>query len=132
MRYTKIKLENIHKETARQINEISRNVTRLEKEIDEKEGYVALVQVRLANRAQRPGIELCRDNAFLSLTKELATLKDTVAKLQHMLAQSRATLRYLLNTQVQQEEEIHLKTNSLKIDEVECMTIRESLKFQNF
>lgn len=38
MRYTKTKLENVHKETTRQVNELTRNVTKLEKEIAEKEG----------------------------------------------------------------------------------------------
>ncbi|KXJ69483.1 tektin-1 [Aedes albopictus] len=132
VRYTKIKLENVHKETVHQVNELTRTVTKLEKEIAEKEGYVALAQVRMANRAHRPGIELCKDNVYNSLKKELAALRETVAKLDHMLVQSRATLRYLLNTQVMQEEEINLKTNSLKIDEVDCMTLRESLNFQNF
>ncbi|XP_062540455.1 tektin-1 [Armigeres subalbatus] len=132
VRYTKTKLENVHKETVHQVNELTRTVTKLEKEIAEKEGYVALAQVRMANRAHRPGIELCKDNVYNSLKKELAALRETVAKLDQMLVQSRSTLRYLLNTQVMQEEEINLKTNSLKIDEVDCMTLRESLNFQNF
>ncbi|XP_065079843.1 tektin-1 [Ochlerotatus camptorhynchus] len=132
VRYTKIKLENVHKETVHQVNELTRTVTKLEKEIAEKEGYVSLAQVRMANRAHRPGIELCKDNVYNSLKKELAALRETVSKLDQMLVQSRATLRYLLNTQVMQEEEINLKTNSLKIDEVDCMTLRESLNFQNF
>jgi hypothetical protein len=45
--------------------------------------------------------------------------------------QSKTTLRYLLNTQMLQEEEINLKINSLKIDS-DCMTVRESLKFKEF
>uniref|UniRef100_A0A182KDI9 Tektin-1 n=1 Tax=Anopheles christyi TaxID=43041 RepID=A0A182KDI9_9DIPT len=132
MRYTKIKLENVHKETVRQVNELTRTVTRLEREIAEKEGYVALAQTRLANRSQRPGIELCRDNVYEGLKKELAALRETIAKLDGSLVKSKATLRYLLNTQVMQEEEINLKTESLRIDEVDCITMRESFKFQSF
>lgn len=45
--------------------------------------------------------------------------------------QSKTTLRYLLNTQMLQEEEINLKINSLKID-MDCMTVRESLKFKEY
>ncbi|XP_058829252.1 tektin-1-like isoform X1 [Topomyia yanbarensis] len=132
MRYTKVKLENVHKETTRQVNELTRNVTKLEMEIAEKEGYVALAQMRMANRAHRPGMELCKDNVYNSLKKEMAALRENVSKLDQMLVQSRATLRYLLNTQVMQEDEINLKTSSLKIDEADCMTLRESLNFQNF
>ncbi|XP_058124365.1 tektin-1 [Anopheles ziemanni] len=132
LRYTKVKLENVHKETVRQVNELTRTVTRLEREIAEKEGYVALAQTRLANRSQRPGIELCRDNVYEGLKRELAALRETIAKLDGSLVKSKATLRYLLNTQVMQEEEINLKTQSLRIDEVDCMTMRESFKFQDF
>ena len=37
-----------------------RNITRLEKAIAEKEGYMALAHTRLGHRAQRPAIELTR------------------------------------------------------------------------
>lgn len=46
MRYTKIKLENLHRESSNQVNEITRNITKLEKELADKEGYIALVQMR--------------------------------------------------------------------------------------
>lgn len=49
----------------------------------------------------------------------------------HFHFQSKTTLRYLLNTQMLQEEEINLKINSLKID-MDCMTVRESLKFKEY
>lgn len=61
---------------------------------------------------------------------ELFNLRKTVGSLNQMLAESQASLRYLLNTQIQQEEEINIKTNTLKIDEVDCMTIREGLAFE--
>ncbi len=132
MRYQKIKLERLHCQTAKQVNEITRNITKLEKELAEKEGFVAVAQMRLGNRAQRPGIELVKDRAQDVLMRELVALKDTVQKISHMIDQSKITLRYLLNTQMLQEEEINLKTNSLKIDEVDCMSERESLKFHEF
>lgn len=40
-----------------------------------------------------------------------------------------ATLRCLMRTQIQMEEDINIKTNSIKIDEVDCMTLRESLDY---
>lgn len=137
-----------------QVNDLTRNLTKLEKELAEKERYVALSQMRLGNRAQRVGIELCKDKAQETLMRELMALKDTHQKLSHMIdqvvpavligkllaklsnlllliLQSKTTLRYLLNTQMLQEEEINLKINSLKID-MDCMTVRESLKFKEF
>jgi hypothetical protein len=138
------------------VNDLTRNITQLEKELAEKERYVALSQMRLGNRAQRIGIELCKDKAQDTLMRELQALRDTYQKLSHMIdqvcsfnwksflvhfptliklslmrLQSKTTLRYLLNTQMLQEEEINLKINSLKID-LDCMTVRESLKFKEF
>lgn len=70
-----------------QVNELTRNVTKLEKELAEKERYVALSQMRLGNRAQRVGIELCKDKAQDTLMRELMALKDTYVKLSAMIEQ---------------------------------------------
>jgi hypothetical protein len=48
--------------------------------------------MRLGNRAQRIGIELCKDKAQDTLMRELMALKDTYAKLSHMIDQVRWTL----------------------------------------
>lgn len=129
-RYVKNRLEDIHNETFKQVMEMRKNLTRLEKELAEMEGYLALTQMRLANRCQRPGAELCKDNPQETLMTELLNIRKTVGSLNQMFAESQASLRYLLNTQIQQEEEINIKTNTLKIDEVDCMTIREGLAFE--
>jgi hypothetical protein len=66
---------------------LTRNITKLEKELAEKERYVALSQMRLGNRAQRVGIELCKDKAHDTLMRELNALRDTYNKLIHMIEQ---------------------------------------------
>lgn len=58
----------------------------------EKERYVALSQMRLGNRAQRVGIELCKDKAQDTLMRELMALKDTYQKLSHMIDQVRLVI----------------------------------------
>lgn len=68
---------------------MTRNITNLEKELAEKERYVALSQMRLGNRAQRVGIELCKDKAQDTLMRELKALKDTYQKLSFMIDQVR-------------------------------------------
>jgi hypothetical protein len=68
---------------------MTRNITRLEKAIAEKEGFMALAHTRLGNRAQRPGIELCKDLVEISLVNEVAELRENVAQLQHMMAEVR-------------------------------------------
>lgn len=86
-RYAKTVLEGIHNTTAQKVNDMSRNITDLEMELAAKQGYVALCQMRLANRAQRPGVELCQDQAQMMLMDELAQLRMTVGNLNQMLAQ---------------------------------------------
>lgn len=46
--------------------------------------------------------------------------------------QANATLRYLLRTQIQIEEDINIKNNSIKIDEVDCMTLRRSIDYRSY
>lgn len=87
MRYMKVKLEGLHCHTAKQVNEITRNITKLEKELAQKEGFVALSQMRLGNRAQRPGLELCKDKVQDTLMRELLALKETCRKISHMIDQ---------------------------------------------
>lgn len=86
-RYAKTVLEGIHNNTAQKVNDMSRNITNLEKELADMEGFVALCQMRLANRAQRPGVELCQDQAQDTLMHELAQLRMNVGSLSQMLAQ---------------------------------------------
>lgn len=93
---------------------------------------MALVHTRLGNRAQRRGMELCKDAVGHSLGKEVFDLRNDVALLQHKLAETYASLRYLLKTQIQLEEDINVKTNSIKIDEVDCMTLRQNMDYHYF
>lgn len=53
----------------------------------EKEGFMALAHTRLGNRAQRPGMELCRDLVETSLVNEVRELRGNVAMLQQTLAE---------------------------------------------
>nr|CAD7416259.1 unnamed protein product [Timema poppensis] len=47
-------------------------------------------------------------------------------------ARAQASLRYLLRVQIQLEEDINIKINSLKIDEVDCMTIRQAMDYHAY
>lgn len=66
---------------------MTRNITRLEKSLAEKEGFMALAHTRLGNRAQRPGVELCKDLVETSLVNEVGELRTNVAQLQQMMAE---------------------------------------------
>ncbi|KAJ8943707.1 hypothetical protein NQ314_009680 [Rhamnusium bicolor] len=86
----KTRMEVQHSEIVRQANELTRAITRLEKSISTKEGFMALAHTRLGNRAQRPGIELCKDLVEISLVNEVAELRENVALLQHEARRSRS------------------------------------------
>ncbi|XP_003703991.1 tektin C [Megachile rotundata] len=129
---TKIKLELQHSEIMRQANEMTQNITRIEKSIAEKERYLALAHTRLGNRCQRPGLELTRDLVEINLVKEVYDLREVVSKLQATLFEAQASLRYLLKTQIQIEEDINVKMNTLKIDEVDCMTLRQTMDYHAY
>ncbi|KAK5650097.1 hypothetical protein RI129_001126 [Pyrocoelia pectoralis] len=128
----KTKLEVMHNEISRQANEMTCIILKLEKNIVEKEGYMALSHTRLGNRAQRPGMELCRDLVETKMVNEVRELRENCLMLQQLIAEAQASLRYLLKTQIQLEEDINVKTNTLKIDEVDCMTLRQSMDYHAY
>ncbi|KYM93880.1 Tektin-1 [Cyphomyrmex costatus] len=131
-REAKTKLELQHSETIKQVTAMLNNITHIKKSIAEKEGYMALAHTRLGHRCQRPGIEHTQDLVEVNLVKEIHELRNVVANLQRMLYEAEASLRYLLKTQIQLEEDINVKTNTLKIDEVECMTLRQSMDYRAY
>ncbi|XP_074102593.1 tektin C [Cotesia typhae] len=128
----KARLESQHSEIIKQANAMTQNITRLEKNIAEKEGFLALAHTRLGNRCHRPNLELTRDQVEKKLVQEVYDIRQTVTKLQETLNEAYATLRYLLSMQIQLEEDINIKTNTLKIDEIECMTLRQSLNYHAY
>lgn len=66
---------------------MTRNITRLETSLAEKEGFLALAHTRLGNRAQRPGLELCKDIVEVKLTAEVHALNGNIVSLQQMMAE---------------------------------------------
>ncbi|KAK0174941.1 hypothetical protein PV327_010644 [Microctonus hyperodae] len=125
-------LEMQHCEVIKRVNAINETITKIDKNIREKEGFLALAHTRLGNRCQRPNMELTSDQVERQLTLEVSNIRVIIGKLQQTLCEAHATLRYLLKIQIQLEEDINIKTNTLKIDEVECMTLRQSLNFHAY
>lgn len=72
-------------QVTRQINEMTRTIQKLQEQMADKEGYMALAHTRLGNRAQRPGMELCRDHAETSLVAEVTELRNNIKLVQQML-----------------------------------------------
>lgn len=128
----KAKLEDMHKETTQKIADMQDNILQLQKALSNKEGHTALAHTRLGRRAQRVGAELVRDSAGQALYYECEMIRHSTEQLQQMLYEASASLRYLLQTQIQLEEDINVKMNTLKIDEVDCMTLRQTMDYHAY
>uniref|UniRef100_A0A8C2XDA8 Tektin n=1 Tax=Cyclopterus lumpus TaxID=8103 RepID=A0A8C2XDA8_CYCLU len=97
--------------------------------IAEREQVMSLAQARLALRRQRPGKEQCHDPAQSQL---LAEVQNHVQQLHEAAAQSDEEQRALLRCQLELQEGIEMKANSLYIDEVICAQHREPIVIHNF
>lgn len=91
-----------------------------------------LAQTRLDTRTERPNVELCRDPVQYRLISEVGEIESSIMQLQERLAQTEDSLKGLIRNELALEEDIAIKSNTLFIDEVECMGMRKSINIQNF
>ncbi|XP_063196595.1 tektin-1 isoform X2 [Chroicocephalus ridibundus] len=109
-----------------------KNIAALKKAIADKEGPVKVAQTRLEARNHRPNVELCYDTVQYRLTSEVQEITKNIQRLKDTLAQAETELKALSRRQLSLEEEIQVKENTLYIDEVLCMQMRESVSINNF
>ncbi|XP_062448323.1 tektin-1 [Rhea pennata] len=121
-------LSVVMNETASQ----EKNIAALEKAITDKGGPVQVAQTRLEARTHRPNVELCCDTVQHRLISEVQEITNNIQRLKDTLAQAEAELKGLSRRQLSLEEEIQVKENTLYIDEVLCMQMRESIAINNF
>ncbi|XP_010190476.1 PREDICTED: tektin-1 [Mesitornis unicolor] len=109
-----------------------KNIAALKKAIADKEGPVRVAQTRLEARNHRPNVELCYDTVQYRLISEVQEITKNIQRLKEMLAQAETELKGLSRRQLSLEEEIQVKENTLYIDKVLCMEMRESISINNF
>ncbi|XP_038014066.1 tektin-1 isoform X2 [Motacilla alba alba] len=109
-----------------------KNIAALKKAIADKEAPVKVAQTRLEARNHRPNVELCYDTVHSSLMSEVQEIKKNIQRLKDALAQAQTELKGLSRRQLSLEEEIKVKENTLYIDEVLCMQMRESVCINNY
>ncbi|XP_071673279.1 tektin-1 isoform X1 [Patagioenas fasciata] len=109
-----------------------KNIAALKKAIADKEGPVKVAQTRLEARNHRPSVELCYDTVQYKLISEVQEITKNIQRLKDTLAQAETELKGLSRRQLSLEEEIQVKENTLYIDEVLCMQMRESVYIKNF
>ncbi|NXF18416.1 TEKT1 protein, partial [Rhodinocichla rosea] len=108
-----------------------KNIAALKKAITDKEAPVKVAQTRLEARNHRPNVELCYDTVHSSLMTEVQEITKNIQR-QDALAQAQTELKGLSRRQLSLEEEIKVKENTLYIDEVLCMQMRESVCINNY
>ncbi|XP_018775129.1 tektin-1 isoform X2 [Serinus canaria] len=109
-----------------------KNIAALKKAIADKEAPVKVAQTRLEARNHRPNVELCYDTVHSSLMSEVQEITKNIQRLKDALAQAQTELKGLSRRQLSLEEEIKVKENTLYIDEVLCMQMRESVCINSY
>ncbi|XP_010128777.1 PREDICTED: tektin-1 [Chlamydotis macqueenii] len=109
-----------------------KNIAALKKAIADKEGPVKVAQTRLEARNHRPNVELCYDTVQYRLISEVQEITKNIQRLKDTLGQAETELKGLNRRQLSLKEEIQVKENTLYIDEVLCMRMRESVYINSF
>jgi len=112
--------------------EVEDTAERLRRAIDEKEAPMKLAHTRLETRAARPNVELCRDAVQYRLVEEVTIIGESVEKLRAALAAAEDSLKALRRRQLEIEEDLAIKANTLYIDETECAGLRRSINIQYY
>ncbi|XP_038619266.1 tektin-4 isoform X1 [Tachyglossus aculeatus] len=120
----KHKLEhNLHM-TLTEIGSQENTISSLKQAIKDKETPLKVAQTRLYQRSQRPNVELCKDEAQLSLVHEVEELTQSIGALKQKLLEAEQALRSLEDTRMSLEKEIDTKSHSLFIDRQQCLAHR--------
>ncbi|NXC14928.1 TEKT1 protein, partial [Corythaeola cristata] len=108
-----------------------KNIAALKQAIADQEEPVQVAQARLGARNHRPNVELCYDTVHCRLISEVQEITKNIQR-QDTLAQAETERKGLSHRQLSLEEEIQVKENTLHIDEVLCMQMRERVHINNF
>ncbi|CAJ1066157.1 tektin-1 [Xyrichtys novacula] len=104
----------------------------LQATMTESQHALTLAQNRLDLRHTRPGKEHCYDPAQAQLLAKVHQLPTHINKMQAAVSRSEEEQRALIRCQLNLQENIENKANSLYIDEVLCAQHRSSVIIQTF
>lgn len=114
------------------MREMEDNIQKLQKGVDDKMGPKKLSETRLDARTNRPNVELCRDPVQYRLIGEVTEINTSIARLQATLAQAQSELKGLIRNQLNLQEDIDIKSQSLNVDDTQCMTLRRSINIKRY
>jgi hypothetical protein len=128
----KAKLEFQHAEITVKVREMDGALCKLSKAFEEKKAAAALSETRIKVRNRRPPTELIKDAVQRRLILECQELNEAMAKINAKVIQAKNSLRNLQRNQLEIEDAINVKTNSINIDECQVMPLRRSINVQEY
>lgn len=132
-RDSKGKLEEHLARVLKEIANMEENIANLEKAIADKDDPLKLAETRSTVRLHtRIDIENARDTAVYRTVEEIREIKCDINELHRRLKDSNDSMKALRRRQLDLEEQIQIKENTLFIDEVQCMGIRGSIRINSY
>ena len=108
------------------------NVDKISQAIQDKETPRKLAEARIENRAFRPNVELCMDSVQLRLFEQSHLINHSIEKLEQAAKMAMICLKGLRQQQLELEEDVNLKNETLLFDEAECQSVRRSIVLRQF
>jgi len=128
----KAKLEDHLDKVKLEISDMEANINELHRAIAEKQQPMKVAQTRLDTRLTRPNIELCRDQVQYKLINEVGEISHNVERLKEMLDNSEDSFKSLIRRQLNLEEDIKVKENTLLIDRNQNMRLRQQIDHKKY
>ncbi|XP_031232760.1 tektin-2 [Mastomys coucha] len=122
--YSELKWQE--KNTLEEIDELQRDIRRLEEDLRRKMMNLKLAHTRLESRTYRPNVELCRDQTQYGLIDEVHQLEATINTMKQKLAQTQDALNALFKHLARIQADIACKANTMLLD-TKCMDTRRKL-----
>lgn len=108
------------------------NADKISQAIRDKETPRKLAEARIENRSFRPNVELCMDSVQQRLFEESHLINHSIEKLEQASKKAMICLKGLRQQQLELEEDVNLKNETLLIDEAECQSVRRSFVVRQF
>ncbi|XP_058803869.1 tektin-3-like isoform X2 [Phymastichus coffea] len=117
--------QHLHK-VQQEIYDVERNLELLRKAIADKSYALKVAHTRLEARTHRPDIELCRDNAYISLQREIEEIYAQVEKMHRSLKEMENQHQKLLRNRNGLEHDLALKIDAIYIDKDKVCGLRRA------
>ncbi|XP_014207227.1 tektin-3-like [Copidosoma floridanum] len=117
--------QHLHK-VQQEVYDVEKNIELLRKAIADKSYALKVAHTRLEARTHRPDFELCRDNAYICLQREIEDIYNQVERMHKTLRDLENQHQRLLRTRNALEHDLALKVDATYIDKDKVCGLRRS------